>query len=313
MGGLDEEVQSNYYAKGGGDEQNRDGRHAATNVTGSFHNYTVKWTSRSISWAIDGREFRVEGRNPHDAGDTYPQTPARIKLGTWVAGVPTYPAKTLEWAGGKTDLNEAPFIAQVKRITITDFAGGEDMPQKRAKHYEYANRNGTWQSINVVQTNEENEIPIEFTNTTPGEDGTTTMPGEVQGSTMTTEEEDINSRDDETLSKGEVAGVVVGCVVGVMLIFAMIFTFWRRRVRRSSMAQESAETPEAKADVEETISPVSELHGRHWEGWREGKDATCEVHGDDPPAEMNGESKPGELNTEREPVELDSAQVIRGL
>ncbi|KAL2204820.1 concanavalin A-like lectin/glucanase [Sarocladium strictum] len=319
VGGRDEEVQSNYFAKGSVDEENRDGRHAAANVTGTFHNYTVKWTSRSISWSIDGREFRVEGRNPHDVGDTYPQTPARIKLGTWVAGVPTYPEETLEWAGGETNLNEAPFIAQVKRITITDFAGGDDVPQKRVKDYKYATRNGTWQSINVVQTDEENEMRIVYENNTLGEDGTTTTPGFTLGSTVVMAEEDEDGRDDGTLSKGEVAGVVVGCVVGVMLIIAAIFIFWRRTQRQLAMAQESAETDasalsgETKTDIDESISPISELHGRHWEGWRDGKDPPREVYGDVPPAEMNGESMPGELGTEREPVELDSAQVIRGL
>ncbi len=87
LGGDNAQVQSNYFGKGQTTTYNRGAFHASPNNQGAFHTYTIEWTSDHVVWQIDGVTIRT--LEPSNAQGQYPQTPMRIKIGTWAGGDPT--------------------------------------------------------------------------------------------------------------------------------------------------------------------------------------------------------------------------------
>jgi len=69
----------------------------------------------------------------------------RIKIGNWVGGAADEPAGTVAWAGGYTDLTEAPFTMYVKNVTIEDYT-------TNGTSYRYGDMSGRYESI-VVSNN----------------------------------------------------------------------------------------------------------------------------------------------------------------
>lgn len=150
VGSDDGRAQTNYFAKGNTATYNRGGFSPVGNPLGSFHTYSIEWTSTAINWLIDNAVVRTV--TPADAaasGNQYPQTPMQIKMGTWNAGTPDSAPGTREWAGGLTDFSKAPFNAYYKSITITDYAGGSKAASGNVKEYTYGDNSGSWQSIKV--------------------------------------------------------------------------------------------------------------------------------------------------------------------
>lgn len=96
---------------------------------------------------MDGAPVRTLTSAEAYNGLTFPQTPMQIKVGTWIAGKKDNPEGTVQWAGGYTNFDEAPFLAYYKSITVTDYSNGH----KGAKQYRYGDMSGTYQSI-VVDT-----------------------------------------------------------------------------------------------------------------------------------------------------------------
>lgn len=150
VGADNAQAQTNYFAKGNTATYNRGGFSPVSNPLGSFHTYSIEWTSSAINWLIDNTVVRTV--TPADAaatGNQYPQTPMQVKLGTWNAGAPGGAEGTRQWAGGYTDFSKAPFIAYYKSITITDYAGGNKAASGNVKEYTYGDHSGSWQSIKV--------------------------------------------------------------------------------------------------------------------------------------------------------------------
>lgn len=304
LGVKGNEFETSYFAKGNAWGLDQDGNHTIHDTTGSFHTYTVKWTARSISWSVDGEEVRVEGRNPRDEGDTYPQTPAQIKIGAWVAGTESAPNGTVEWAGGLADLSDGPFTASIRSVTVVDYAGGDEMPKKRTKEYESTNRNGTYQSIKVVETDEDNEDPT--TTTISSSSGGTSAPSET--GSPAGESESTGSRNQDSnpksrgLAAGAIAGIVVGSIAAIALAFASWFFCWRRK-RRPQVDSSSSQPEVLKA----------ELHGKSMEGWRSGQGPPVEMDGSGKPLERCATDTPQELHTAEQvaPVEMEASHVQR--
>jgi beta-glucanase (GH16 family) len=113
-------------------------------MTGA-HTYTLEWTPTFMKFSVDGQVLRQV--TPADAknGLTWPQTPMRVKLGTWVGGKPPNQG-TIDWAGGLVDWSQAPFTGIYKSIKITDYGAG----QTGAKEYVYGDASGAWQSIKII-------------------------------------------------------------------------------------------------------------------------------------------------------------------
>ncbi|KAM0331681.1 hypothetical protein ACHAQA_003360 [Verticillium albo-atrum] len=152
VGGDNANVQTNYFSKGDTTTYDRGGKHAVENPLGQFHKYGIVWNQEKIDWTIDGVVIRTLNAKDADNGKKFPQTPMQIKLGTWPAGNKDTPKGTVEWAGGYSDYDQAPFIGYYKDCKIVDYAGGNDASSgtANAKEYEYTDRSGSWQSIKVV-------------------------------------------------------------------------------------------------------------------------------------------------------------------
>jgi beta-glucanase (GH16 family) len=145
LGGDNTQVQTNYYSKGDTTTYDRGGFSSVGNPVGSFHTYTINWTPQSLTWSIDGAVVRTLNYGDAKGGATYPQTPMQVKLGTWDGGGPDEPQGTVNWAGGYTNFAQAPFVAWVKSITITDYSNGKS----GAGSYVYGDNSGTSGSIQI--------------------------------------------------------------------------------------------------------------------------------------------------------------------
>ncbi|PYI34957.1 concanavalin A-like lectin/glucanase [Aspergillus indologenus CBS 114.80] len=140
-------VQSDFFGKGNTTTSDRGGFHAVADADTRFHNYTSYWDRDRLEWWIDGRLVRtVNYSEPLTVyGRNYPQTPCRVKVSVWPAGIASESIGNIEWAGGLVDWDDLPFTMAVQRIRVQDFHTG--------KEYEYTDRSGSYESIKVVSGN----------------------------------------------------------------------------------------------------------------------------------------------------------------
>ncbi|KAL2207377.1 concanavalin A-like lectin/glucanase [Sarocladium strictum] len=287
FGSKDNETESNYYAKGDIDSDNSD-THETSESTGEFHNYTIEWTSRAITWSIDNKALRKIQPDLGDSGDSYPQTPMQVRFGSWVGGKKDSPDEVKDWAGGVTSMKDAPFKLWIKSITVTDYAGGSELTQKKIKQYEHTDQSGTYESIKAVESTDDDTDPdLEDAEVTGGALttsilGSTALETPQQTGTSATGDENETDGDSGSLTSGVIAGIAVGSVAGISLISATIFFLWRRKRAPSNEGDDSS--------ISEIDTKMAE--GRDFSG--------------PPREEMDGVGVIGELPTEKEPVELDS-------
>ncbi|EXM15850.1 hypothetical protein V3481_002259 [Fusarium oxysporum f. sp. vasinfectum] len=138
--------ESNYLSKGDTTTYDRGDFHNVTEPLTTFHKYSIEWNKNAVQWIIDGNVVRtlkaaeVKG---------FPQSPMQIKLGSWCAGGSQTEQGTVDWAGGLTDFDKAPFDAYYKSVTIVDYAGGNGPAPKSVKEYVYDDNRGSADSIKV--------------------------------------------------------------------------------------------------------------------------------------------------------------------
>lgn len=187
VGGDNAQVQTNYFSKGDTTTYDRGAYHPVSAPLTSYHKYSVLWTPTAINWLIDDTVVRTLTSADAKGGATFPQTPMQVKLGTWVAGGKNTAKGTVEWAGGYTDFDDAPFNAYYKSITIEDYAG-QDGPGKNSnvKKYVYGDKTGTWESIKVVKGDSSDD---EDTTTSTSQKPTKTKTSEATKTTETKETE----------------------------------------------------------------------------------------------------------------------------
>ncbi|TKA76538.1 hypothetical protein B0A55_05660, partial [Friedmanniomyces simplex] len=111
--GVDlETAQSNYYFQGITDYNNEKNL-SVSNTVQNTHNYTIDWQPDSLTWSIDGVALRTLNRNDTYNTTTqqyhYPQSPSRIQLSLWPAGLQSNGEGTVAWAGGLVDWN-SPYM-----------------------------------------------------------------------------------------------------------------------------------------------------------------------------------------------------------
>lgn len=70
----------------------------------------------------------------------------QVKIGIWAGGHPDNGEGTIEWAGGPTDFDQAPFTAWYKNLKVVDYCGGMDA----AEEYVWSDSSGLMDSIEVV-------------------------------------------------------------------------------------------------------------------------------------------------------------------
>lgn len=144
LGGSPNEVQSNYFGKGNETSYDRAVTSAVTSSQSTSHNYTIYWTQASCEWYIDGELTRTLNYADALSGENYPQTPMRVKLGIWAGGDSDNSEGTIEWAGGETDYDDAPFTMTVESVKIENFNPGAS--------YTYGDQTGDWSSIDIEES-----------------------------------------------------------------------------------------------------------------------------------------------------------------
>ncbi|KAK3498970.1 concanavalin A-like lectin/glucanase domain-containing protein [Neurospora hispaniola] len=139
IGGNNDEVQTNYFGKGNVTLYNRGGNSAVHDVQGTRHNYTIDWQIGQLTWYVDGKAVRTLKEEDAVGGLNYPQTPMKLRIGSWAGGDPDNAPGTIAWAGGVTDYTKGPFTMYVERVSVTN--------QYPAASYSYGDMSGNWDSI----------------------------------------------------------------------------------------------------------------------------------------------------------------------
>ncbi|KAK3402689.1 concanavalin A-like lectin/glucanase domain-containing protein [Sordaria brevicollis] len=139
LGGNNDEVQTNYFGKGNLTLYNRGGKTPVHDVQGTTHTYTIDWQMDQLTWSVDGNVVRTLKKEDALGGLNYPQTPMKLRIGSWAGGDPDNAPGTIAWAGGLTDYTKAPFTMYVEKVSVTN--------QNPAASYSYGDASGSWESI----------------------------------------------------------------------------------------------------------------------------------------------------------------------
>ncbi|KAG7692340.1 hypothetical protein KL949_004574 [Ogataea haglerorum] len=139
FGGDGYEVQTNYFSKGNTATYDRGGYHNMEDPRAAFHNYTIDWTAEALTWYVDGKAIRTL---TNDSSQGYPQSPMYLMMGIWAGGDSTNAQGTIEWAGGLTNYDDAPFSMYIKKLVAVDYSSGSE--------YRYEDTSGEWTSIEAV-------------------------------------------------------------------------------------------------------------------------------------------------------------------
>ncbi|EDU43732.1 SKN1 Beta-glucanase Beta-glucan synthetase [Pyrenophora tritici-repentis] len=153
-------VQSNFYSQGVTVYTN--GKNLTVpdgNTVEEMHEYCIDWSEDSLIWSINGDKQRTLNRkdtwNSTSRRFDYPQTPARIMLSLWPAGLPTNEPGTVAWAGGEIDWNSPYMIngyyaARFQEVTVDCYDPPSGAQVKGKKTYKYTDKAGTNNTVAIT-------------------------------------------------------------------------------------------------------------------------------------------------------------------
>ncbi|KAL6704442.1 putative glycosidase CRH2 [Coniothyrium glycines] len=153
-------VQSNFYSQGVTVYTN--GKNLTLpggNTVDNMHEYCIDWKEDTLTWSIDGTEQRkLERKNTWNATSgrfDYPQTPSRIMLSLWPAGLPSNEKGTIDWAGGEIDWN-SPYMqngyyyARFQEVSVECYDPPSGAQVKGKKTYKYTDAAGTNNTVSIT-------------------------------------------------------------------------------------------------------------------------------------------------------------------
>jgi glycosyl hydrolase family 16 len=135
-----------------------------TNVSASdtdteTHTYTIDWQYDTLTWSVDGNALRTLKRSDtwNATGNRYdyPQTPSRIQLSLWPAGLASNGQGTIEWSGGLVNWN-SPYMkngyyyAMISDVNVQCYDPPSGASTPGSKSYVYTNVAATNQSISIT-------------------------------------------------------------------------------------------------------------------------------------------------------------------
>ena len=113
----------------------------------------MDWTPDSLTWSVDGTAHRTVYRNTtwNETSNSYhyPQTPARVQLSLWPAGLASNGQGTVDWAGGLVDWdsddikNNGYYYAMVKDVNVECYDPPQGATVNGKTSYTYSNAVGT--------------------------------------------------------------------------------------------------------------------------------------------------------------------------
>lgn len=124
-----------------------------------MHEYCLDWKQDSLTWTIDGKDQRTLNRkdtwNSTSGRFDYPQTPSRIMLSLWPAGLSSNEKGTIEWAGGEIDWN-SPYMqngyyyARFSEVTVECYDAPSGAKKQGDKSYQYTDARGTNDTVAIT-------------------------------------------------------------------------------------------------------------------------------------------------------------------
>ena len=139
LGGDGTQVQSNYFSKGDTSTYDRGAFHEIASPQTNFYTYAIDWTSERTIWYVNGAAVRTL-TNPGTG--YYPQSPMKVRFGSWAGGDSSNAPGTIEWAGGATDYSVGPFHFYVKSLNVQDYSTGTA--------YKFTDQSGSWTAVEAV-------------------------------------------------------------------------------------------------------------------------------------------------------------------
>jgi hypothetical protein len=127
-------------------------------TTKTMHDYCLDWTEDTLTWSIDGNDMRTLNRkdtwNSTSGRFDYPQTPSRVMLSLWPAGLPTNAKGTVDWAGGEIDwdspyMKNGYYFANVESVSIECYDAPPMAKKSGSKAYKYTDYAGTNNTVEI--------------------------------------------------------------------------------------------------------------------------------------------------------------------
>ncbi|KAL8831641.1 MAG: hypothetical protein Q9191_000755 [Dirinaria sp. TL-2023a] len=154
-------VQSNYYFQGITDYDNEKNLTVPGGDTfDSYHTYTINWQPDQLTWAVNGTVMRTLKKSDTFNSTTnqyhYPQTPARVQLSIWPAGLSKNGQGTVDWAGGLINWNSVDvqkngyYYAMYKEVNVKCYDAPAGANVTGSKSYRYTSKDGINSSIAVT-------------------------------------------------------------------------------------------------------------------------------------------------------------------
>ena len=133
---------------------------SVTDTFGTYHTYEVDWNPDYLTWSVDGVAHRTLYRNTTWNTTSnqyhYPQTPARIQLSLWPAGLSSNGQGTVDWAGGLVDWNSPDvqnagyFYAMVNEVNVQCYDPPAGVKISGSTSYMYNSMAGTNDTVDTT-------------------------------------------------------------------------------------------------------------------------------------------------------------------
>ncbi|ORX96793.1 glycosyl hydrolases family 16-domain-containing protein [Clohesyomyces aquaticus] len=153
-------AQTNYYSQGVTVYTHGENLTVSNgNTVEKVHEYCIDWKPDTLTWAIDGNTMRTLKRSDTWNGTAnrfdYPQTPSRVMLSLWPAGLPSNEKGTIDWAGGQIDWNSAYmqngyYYAMVQEVTVQCYDPPSGANIQGDKSYIYTDKAGTNNTVKIT-------------------------------------------------------------------------------------------------------------------------------------------------------------------
>lgn len=125
-----------------------------------WHTYEIDWQPDKLTWSVDGQIERTLEKsktfNKTDNQYHYPQTPARVQLSLWPAGISKNGAGTVAWSGGLIDWNSQDvktngyYYSMYKDLSVQCYDTPSGANVSGSKSYIYTGTDGVEKDIAVT-------------------------------------------------------------------------------------------------------------------------------------------------------------------
>ncbi|KAK5952531.1 putative glycosidase CRH2 [Knufia fluminis] len=142
-------AQSNFYSLGITNYDNGENLTISSDSMANYHDYEIDWSPDQLTWSIDGKVLRTLKKsdtfNETSNRYSYPQSPARVQLSLWPAGLPSNPEGTINWAGGEISW-DSPYMtnnyyyAQFDSVDIKCYDAPSDAKGNGKKTYKLTDK-----------------------------------------------------------------------------------------------------------------------------------------------------------------------------